>query len=64
MLNAYLIYISSTINPFIYWFMNKDFRRAFKEVLPFFGNSFGESENSNINRAERTSAPTELTARS
>ena len=33
MLNAFLIFTSSTINPFIYWLSNRDFRKAYREVL-------------------------------
>lgn len=33
MLNAFLIYTSCTINPFIYWLTNRDFRNAYREVL-------------------------------
>ena len=33
MLNAFLIFTSSTINPFIYWLSNRDFRKAFREVF-------------------------------
>ena len=35
MLNGFLIFLSSTINPFIYWLSNRDFRKAFREVIPF-----------------------------
>ena len=35
MLNGFLIFFSSTINPFIYWLSNRDFRKAFREVIPF-----------------------------
>ena len=33
-LNTFLIFTSSTINPFIYWLTNRDFRKAYREVLP------------------------------
>lgn len=33
MLNAFLIFTSSTINPFIYWLSNRDFRKAYRQVL-------------------------------
>jgi len=33
MLNALLIFTSSTINPFIYWLSNPDFRKGYWEVL-------------------------------
>ena len=33
MLNGFLIFLSSTINPFIYWLSNRDFRKAFREVI-------------------------------
>lgn len=33
-LNAFLIFTSSTINPFIYWLTNRDFRKAYRDVLP------------------------------
>lgn len=33
MLNAFLIFTSSTINPFIYWLTNRDFRNACREVF-------------------------------
>ena len=33
-LNAFLIFTSSTVNPFIYWLTNRDFREAYREVLP------------------------------
>lgn len=64
MLNANLIYISSTINPFIYWLMNKDFRRAFKEVLPFFSTSTENSGNSMTRGDRSVGAPTDLTVQS
>ena len=35
MLNAFLIFTSSSINPFIYWLSNRDFRKAFREVFRF-----------------------------
>ncbi|CAH3146225.1 unnamed protein product [Porites evermanni] len=35
MLNGFLIFLSSTINPFIYWLSNRDFRKAFREVIRF-----------------------------
>ena len=35
MLNGFLIFFSSTINPFIYWLSNRDFRKTFREVIPF-----------------------------
>ena len=35
MLNGFLIFFSSTINPFIYWLSNRDFRKAFREAIPF-----------------------------
>ena len=34
MLNGFLIFTSSTINPFIYWLTNRDFRKAYREILP------------------------------
>ena len=34
LLNAFLIFASSTINPFIYWLSNRDFQKAFREMLP------------------------------
>ena len=33
MLNGFLIFLSSTINPFIYWLSNRDFRKAFRQVI-------------------------------
>lgn len=33
MLNAFLIFMSSTINPFIYWISNCDFRKAYRELM-------------------------------
>ena len=33
-LNAFLIFTSSTVNPFIYWLTNRDFRKAYRKVLP------------------------------
>ena len=33
-LNTFLIFTSSAINPFIYWLTNRDFRKAYREVLP------------------------------
>ena len=35
MLNGFLIFLSSTINPFIYCLSNRDLRKAFREVIPF-----------------------------
>jgi len=35
MLNAFLIFTSSSINPFIYWLSNRDFRKAFREMFRF-----------------------------
>ena len=35
MLNGFLIFFSSTINPFIYCLSNRDFRKAFRKVIPF-----------------------------
>ena len=32
-LNAFLIFTSSTVNPFIYWLTNRAFRKAYREVL-------------------------------
>ena len=32
-LNAFLIFTSSTVNPFIYWLTNRDFRKAYRKVL-------------------------------
>ncbi|KAJ7392439.1 hypothetical protein OS493_012102 [Desmophyllum pertusum] len=34
MLNTFLILTSTTVNPFIYWLRNRDFRKAYREVLP------------------------------
>ena len=34
MLNAFLVFTSSTINPFIYWLSNRDFRKACRDALP------------------------------
>ena len=34
-LYSFLIFLSSTINPFIYCLLNGDFRKAFWEVIPF-----------------------------
>ena len=34
-LYSFLIFLSSTINPFIYCLSNRDFRKAFREVIPF-----------------------------
>ena len=33
MLNGFLIFLSSTINPLIYWLSNRDFRKAFRQVI-------------------------------
>ena len=34
-LYSFLIFLSSTINPFVYCLLNRDFRKAFREVIPF-----------------------------
>ena len=34
-LYSFLIFLSSTINPFVYCPLNRDFRKAFREVIPF-----------------------------
>lgn len=33
-LNGFLVFASSAINPFIYWLTYRDFRKAYREVLP------------------------------
>ena len=34
LLNGFLVFLPRTINPFIYWLTNRDFRKAYWEVLP------------------------------